>query len=139
MRPVLFLLILILISSCKETVTVSDLELLNGYWEIQQVDFPDGGRKEFTVNTNVDYFEVTADSGVRKKVAPRLDGTFKTTKSAEKFTFDIQDGKAILSYETPYNQWQEEILKLKRDLLIVRNADEKTYSYRRYQPINLTE
>ncbi len=34
--------LLFLLASCKQTITEKDIENLNGYWEIEKVDLPEG-------------------------------------------------------------------------------------------------
>jgi hypothetical protein len=44
--------------SCKQKITDTDLQHLNGYWEIEKVTLPDGDTKEYKVNETIDYFQI---------------------------------------------------------------------------------
>ena len=49
MKKIVGFLVLVLLMSCKQTITESDLNNLNGYWEIEKVVLPDGDKKEYKV------------------------------------------------------------------------------------------
>ena len=46
MKKIVGFLVLVLLMSCKQTITESDLNNLNGYWEIEKVILPNGEKKE---------------------------------------------------------------------------------------------
>ncbi|WP_461532693.1 lipocalin-like domain-containing protein [Sinomicrobium sp.] len=116
----------------------TQLQQLTGYWEIESVEFPGGDTKEFDVNTTVDYIELTTDStGFRKKMQPRLDGEYYTTNDSENFSIGLKDNRLILKYHTSLSQWEEEVIKLTENRLILRNADNLNYLYKRYEPLDL--
>ena len=72
MKRLLFFGFLFILTACQNKVTHEDLPFLNGYWEIEKVNMPDGQTKEYTINTTVDYIEMKDLSGFRKKVYPKL-------------------------------------------------------------------
>ncbi|NND63012.1 MAG: hypothetical protein HKN48_07425, partial [Flavobacteriaceae bacterium] len=78
---VLSLLMFVILASCGQADPKVQLEFLDGYWEIEKVKLASGEEKEFSISTQIDFIEVTGDSGVRKKVRPRFDGTYAVTKS----------------------------------------------------------
>ncbi|MBX2828582.1 MAG: hypothetical protein KTR22_10485 [Flavobacteriaceae bacterium] len=133
----LFLLSLIFCFSCRKQDPKDHITHLTGYWEIDQVTMPDGSIRNFPVNTMIDYIEVQGDSGTRKKLAPLLDGTFRTTKVTEKFYLQVEDGDLRMHYKTPYTEWTETVIKSGDSLLKVLNEDGKTYVYKKFNPINL--
>ena len=75
MRISIFLFALLGVVGCKQSISPDDLMLLNGYWEIQKVEFPDGQVKDYSFSSNIDYIEFENTRGFRKKVKPQLDGT----------------------------------------------------------------
>lgn len=133
----IYILLVLTLNSCNQQDASEQLAVLPGYWEIRKVELPDGTEKEFGVNTNIDFIEVTGDSGVRKKVSPRLDGTFLMTNSAEKFKIKIEGDCLNLYYQTPFDQWKETVLNTKDSLLVMQNTDGKIYTYHRYKPFTL--
>ena len=70
---------------CTRTVSKEDLKRLNGYWEIEKVSLPDGTVKEYKVNPTIDYVQIDGLKGFRKKVHPKLDGTYDASNDAELF------------------------------------------------------
>ncbi len=137
MKRFFFFGIILTLAACQKKISTDDLPLLNGYWEIKQVGLPDGTLKEYTINTTVDYIEVKDLSGFRKKVYPQLDGTFDTSNDVETFSL-IQGPDGIeIHYKTEHSEWTEKLLALNDGSFTVTNAENKTYTYHRFQPINI--
>ncbi len=128
--------IVILAIGCSSKITKDDLNSLNGYWEISVVKFPDGQEKTYSVNTTIDFIELQDGNGFRKKVYPDLTGSYRTSDDAEQFVIQELDGRFIMRYHNGPNQWEERLLKVSEDNFSVRNAEDITYVYRRYQPLN---
>jgi hypothetical protein len=134
---VLIILFIIILTSCKSESPKEKIPLLSGYWEIEKVTLKDGTVKEFTINTTIDFIEIQDSIGIRKKVSPKLDGTFTTFNQIETFTIEVDNNLLILIYKTPYTTWKEKVLEINKQMLLVENEDEKVYQYKRYIPINL--
>ena len=131
MKRILLLIVLFSVFSCKQTITDTDISNLNGYWEIEKVELPDGDKKEYKVNETIDFFKIEANKGFRKKVMPQLDGTYLTNDIQEDVVVVIKDGDASLQYKTTYASWKEEIIELTKDKLVVKNQQEIEYYYKR--------
>lgn len=131
MKRILLLIVLVSALSCKQKITEADLSNLNGYWEIEKVELPDGDKKEYKVNETIDFFKIEANKGFRKKVMPQLDGTYLTNDIREDVVVVIKDGDASLQYKTTYASWKEEIIELTKDKLVVKNQQEIEYYYKR--------
>ncbi|MCW2119900.1 lipocalin family protein [Flavobacterium sp. 7A] len=131
-------LIALLIVGCKHKVVPADVALLNGYWEIEKVDFPDGEDKNFKINESYDFFAIIKDKGIRKKVMPQLDGTFIVNDTYENVAVRFEKEKVFLDYSTDFAKWSEELITLTNDELVVKNDEKKEYHYKRTGPINLT-
>ena len=128
----------VLLVSCKQQIQSTDIPKINGYWEIEKVVFDKGEDKEYAANQNYDYFQIDKNNqGIRKKVAPQLDGTFFFFFSFEKVSVRFQDNKAYLDYVTPYMKYTEEIIALTADELVVLNAQKKEYHYKKATAINI--
>ncbi|GAB5399742.1 MAG: hypothetical protein Aureis2KO_13270 [Aureisphaera sp.] len=134
---ILISMLFIVCLSCKRQAPEDHIPNLQGYWEIEQVILSDGSVRNFEINTLIDYIEVQGDSGARKKLAPKLDGSFRTTKVSEKFYLKTDADSLRLHYKTPFSEWTETVLKSGDSLLQVRNEDGKIYTYKRFKPINL--
>ena len=131
MKRILLLIVLVSALSCKQKITEADLSNLNGYWEIEKVELPDGDKKEYKVNETIDFFKIEANKGFRKKVMPQLDGTYLTNDIQEDVVVVVKDGDASLQYKTTYASWKEEIIELTKDKLVVKNQQEIEYYYKR--------
>ena len=128
----------VLLVSCKQQIQSTDIPKINGYWEIEKVVFDEGEDKEYTANQNYDYFQIDKNNqGIRKKVAPQLDGTFLVDDTFEKVRVRFQNDKAYLDYVTPYMKYTEEIITLKSDKLVVLNAQKKEYHYKKATALNI--
>ncbi len=135
MRVIVFLSLFVLISCGRQDPSLQ-IEKLNGYWEIKSVAMPNGDKRDFGISTTIDFIEVTGDRGVRKKVTPKLDGSFLVNNSAEKFTLKIEEDSLRMYYETPFDSWKETVMQVEDSLLKVKNRDQKIYSYKRFSTFN---
>ena len=127
-----------LLLGCAKKINKTDLSLLNGYWEIEKVTFPDGSSKDYKVNTSVDYIKYEAMSGYRKKVQPTLNGTFSATDDAKFFTILEKNGTFEIYYKNGLSEWQEQLVTLSKDHFSVSGQDNLIYSYKKYHPINIS-
>ena len=121
--------------SCSNT-SVKELDLLNGYWEIAEIENSYGFTKEYSISQNIEFFEITKEGkGVRKKVQPDINGNFTTSNSSQNIDIEINDNIVFLKYSTEFDTWQEEVLSITSNKLVLKNEDAYIYTYRRYQPI----
>lgn len=139
MRKQISLILFLSFLACSEKISVSDLNHINGYWEIEEVKFPDGGSKEYDVNVTIDYFEYNNMKGFRKKVQPTFDGTYNTSSDAESFQINERDGFFWMSYQNDLSSWEEQIKEITKSNMVVKNKEGLSYHYRRFQPINAKE
>lgn len=138
MSRYLFVFSCLLLFSCN-TVTKDKLTLLNGYWEISEVKFPDGNTKEYKINSNVDYFQLEGLKGFRKKVNPKFDGSFETSDDAEPFTILEENDGFIIRYKNNLSSWQEVIVSLSNENFSLKNEEGTMYHYKRFEPINISD
>ena len=131
MKRILLLIVLVSVLSCKQKITDADISNLNGYWEIEKVELPDGDKKEYKVNETIDFFKIDGNKGFRKKVMPQLDGTYLTNDIQEDIVIAVKDGDATIQYKTTYASWKEEIIELTKDKLVVKNEQDLEYHYKR--------
>lgn len=133
MRTYSLLLLALTFLSCKQDV--EDIQLLNGYWEIEKVEFNTGERKDYSTNQTLEHFVIDADLvGYRAKVKPLLDGTFEVIADGEIIQVSKEDDRWIINYQTSFSDWIETIEKLDDTHLELHNEDNKTYIYKRYNP-----
>lgn len=127
------LALVLVLSSCANPNFQDMRSNMNGYWEIQSVTLKDGTIKNFNISTTIDYIEILNDSmGLRKKVAPKLDGSFSINKSSERFVIAIEADNLRLHYTTPFSNWKETVVYVDDEILVIVNDEEKVYSYKRF-------
>jgi len=127
----------IIILGCSPTPQKEDLNYLNGYWEIEEVQFVDGQTKAYTVSTTIDFIKLDGMSGFRKKVQPKLNGFYQTSSDAESFEIIEKDKAFKMVYGRETQQWEEEVISVRENSFSVRNQDKVLYTYKRYKPLNL--
>lgn len=137
MRKIAFLFVLFTVISCGKAITEDNLKNLNGYWEIETVEMPDGSHKDYKVNPTIDYFELKGKEGFRKKVMPQFDGKYMTNDVSEKIVIADKDGSTFIKYTTEYAKWEEEIISLDKDELVVKNSHDMEYHYKRAEPFTV--
>ena len=114
------------------------IEHINGYWEIKEVVFADGKKREYSINETIDYLQLNDSlKGFRKKMKPGINDTYFTSDDAEAITAKIEDNELNLYYSTLYFNWKETVLDADENQLKVRNENNVVYLYKRYQPINI--
>ncbi|MFC7357507.1 hypothetical protein ACFQO1_07395 [Jejudonia soesokkakensis] len=134
----LTLLLITFLVSCSTRDFQKEIEHLDGYWQIERVIFPDGTEKEFSISTTIDYIEVEeSNKGFRKKVNPKLDGSFVTSDSEEFFTIETSENELLLHYTTEFDTWTETILSSEENKLVIKNRDDKVYHYKRFSKFEL--
>ena len=132
------LIVVLLMTACKQKIEPADVAKINGYWEIEKVVFEDGNEKKYGMNESFDYFRVGKNNKKkRKKVMPQLDGTFLVDDTFESVKIRFADDHTFLDYSTPYMKWSEEVLTLTDTELVVLNAEKKEYHYKKTGPIKL--
>ncbi len=125
--------------SCTQTPD-EKLAHLAGYWEIADVTTADGAKRTFSLSQNIDFFEIQDNKiGIRKKMQPDINGHFTTSQSLENIDIEINEDILILKYTTAFDSWKETVIKASKDQLILLNEDGNMYTYRRYEPILLSE
>jgi lipocalin-like protein len=122
---------------CKQKIDEKELAKINGYWEIEKAELPDGSSKEYKVNSTIDYFEIKGNAGFRKKVMPQLDGTYLINNLAEKIEITNNDGDVILNYSTSYAKWKERIVAISDEQLVIVNDQDIEYHYKKPKPFSV--
>ena len=139
MKKTVILFLFFVLSSCHQKITQQDVAKINGYWEIEKVNLPDGTEKKYTINETYDYFEIKGNTGFRKKVNPQLNGRFLVTNQSEKVTVLFEKDQTFLVYTTPFAKWKEEIKSLEDKKMVLINSANMEYTYKKTGPINLIE
>lgn len=140
MRRILSFLLILMFWGCNDSsVNEDDLHYLNGYWEISEVEFPDGSIKEYGLNTNIDFIQWKEGKGYRKKMKPQFDGTYDTSKDVEHFTIAQSNERFTLYYKSEFSEWEEKLVQLDSLNFSVINQEGVTYKYKRFEPIKIPQ
>ena len=137
MKKVLFLTTLFFFG-CKPH-PVDYIEFINGYWEIENVYKNGKLLKEFKISQEIDYFRINNDlSGFRKKLKPNFSGSYTTSKDQLNFKLEIKFNKRlIIVYEDNNTIFVEEITKVNKTNLSIKNDEGMVYNYKVYKPLEL--
>lgn len=137
MKKVLFLTTLFFFG-CKHH-PVDYIEFINGYWEIENVYKNGKLLKEFKISQEIDYFRINNDlSGFRKKLKPNFNGSYTTSKDQLNFKLEIKFNKRlIIVYEDNNTIFVEEITKVNKTNLSIKNDKGMVYNYKVYKPLEL--
>tara|TARA_B100001175_G_scaffold290300_1_gene274661 strand:+ start:3409 stop:3816 length:408 start_codon:yes stop_codon:yes gene_type:complete len=127
-----FILSLLFFSlGCKNEITSNEIYLLSGYWNIEYITqknetFHPKGKAKL-----LDYYKVNKQGGVRKKVQPRLNNKFLVTEDINNFKIIFKDGSCYLIFQTSWDQWQEKIVDLNKNKLVLEHQH-KRYHYKKF-------
>ena len=133
-----WILILITCLGCSEKkVLAEDLHFLNGYWQIQEVKMQDGSSRTYGPASVIDYIVLKENKGYKKKVQPRIDGTYQVSKDQEPLEIHSSDSGFSIVYQNQLSSWQDRLVSLDSTQYSIINEDGITYTYIRYQPISI--
>lgn len=135
MKNYLYLLLLATaLISCTSKPKKEDIVKLNGYWEIEKVDFPDGNKKEYKVNEFIDLISIKNNIGIRQKVAPQLDGSF--LKGILQDTIKVVDSADCyyLKTDSKFTKWEEKILSVSDERFVIENEAKIVYHFKKFVP-----
>jgi hypothetical protein len=137
MKKHLYVSLIMTLISCKQDISVSDINKINGYWEIEKVILSDGEKKDYKVNETIDYFLIKDNKGFRQKLMPQFDGKFKTNGIKESISIINKNEKFYIYYATNYAKWNEEIIEIKDSVLVLKSDDNSKYYYKKFKPFSL--
>ena len=122
--------------SCNES---KNLQYLNGYWEISSVSIEGKEVKNYPFSGTIDYFILDEkNKGFRKKVKPKIDGSFEINMHEIKFEIEMKKNDIYLVYGKGKN-FVESVVKLDSTKMILKNMDGFVYEYKRFFPNNFLD
>jgi len=131
--------LLVITSACGSRTEFSEISDLNGYWEIEQVIADDGREKNYTGSMSYDFMQFTDSTGFRKKVVPQFDGSFLVNDRADSVRLKQIDGKLFLVFKNEFSEWKEELQTLSDQKMVLLNAEDKEYHYKKTGPMQFTD
>jgi hypothetical protein len=128
------LLLQIGLISCTSKPSKESILKINGYWEIEKVVFPDGNKKAYQVNEFIDNINLKNSVGTRQKIAPQLDGSFLKSVLQDKIRVIDSAGCYFLKTNSKFTKWEEKIISVSDDELVLENETKITYYYKKFIP-----
>lgn len=125
--------------SCGSAPDNDDLRHLNGYWEIEQVTFPNGATQTFPPSTTVNYYFLEGEAGFLKKVQPELNGRYLVNDDKIELKIISRNESLLLHFTGKEDSWEEVLEVLTSDRLETRHDNGLRYQYHRYTPITINE
>ncbi len=133
-RLLLSIFFLSFLLACNSSVKQEELQQLNGYWEIKKVQKENEKPRIYKFNETVDFIELNENlEGFRKKVNPKLNGSFTTTKDKESLKISRQNDSIYLHYQTEMDDWKEALIHLEENEFTVENQNGIRYTYKRFK------
>jgi len=133
---VIISLFVLIFYSCNET---KNLQYMNGYWEINSVMIEGKEIKNYPFSGTIDYFILDEkNKGFRKKVKPKIDGSFEINMHEIKFEIEMKKNDIYLVYGKGKN-FVESVVKLDSTKMILKNMDGFVYEYKRFLPNNFLD
>ena len=120
--------------SCTSKPKKEDIAKLNGYWEIEKVEFPDGNKKEYKVNEFIDMISLKENKGIRQKVAPQLDGSFLKGTLEDKIRVVDSADCYYLKTNSKFTKWEEKILSVSDGSFVLENEAKIVYHFKKFVP-----
>lgn len=134
-KIILFSLLAVVFLSCNNQNPEQQKKFIEGYWEIEKVEFPGDSVLNYKINENIDYFEIEDSTGFRKKLRPQFDGSYQTTEDAEEVNLKVEDDSLRLYYKTAFDEWKETLLNADEEKMSILNRDGIIYHYKKYTPL----
>jgi hypothetical protein len=129
---------LFIICSCSNEVSEKDLKHLNGYWEIYRVESVNKKITEFKVNSTIDfYFIDNENKGYRKKTSLDFSGVYKTNNIKDKVIIENKNGAYLLKTKTALNNWEDRIINLTPEKLVLKNKKGDVFYYKKHKKLNI--
>ncbi|MVX34505.1 hypothetical protein [Myroides sp. LoEW2-1] len=123
---------------CSQSINSGDIKEINGYWEIVKAKLPNEEEKDYTINSSIDFFQIEENGvGFRQKVMPQFNGEYLTNDIQEDLTVEYTNEGTFLHYKTEFAEWKEEIVKINKEQLVVKNENDIMYYYKRPVPFSL--
>ena len=136
MKNKVIILLLFIAFGCTKNAE-NFVPFIEGYWQIGQVKKEHTIIKEYTISTSIDYFQINEDgtTGFRKKVMPKLDGTFTITEHEIPFTLEYKDNTIQIIYSNTSDTLRETILNASKKSLTITNTDGFIYIYKNIEKL----
>lgn len=132
MKKAAYFLLFVFLVACNTQGSQEKIDNLNGYWTISKAETKRGSVKDYAFSGLVDYIEIKNNKGFRKKVKPKMDGTYFITNNEEKIVVKVENDRINLYYSTEMDQWKETLISSKENEIVLENENGNKYTYKRF-------
>lgn len=119
--------------SCTDQSTDAKLNNLQGYWNIEHVEKPDGTEQEFPFTNHMDFFEINGISGTKSRVSPTFDGKFISYGETIKFVWEVRENQLLLNFGTGESAYSMILREATKEEMVLIHEDGTIYHYLPYQ------
>lgn len=137
MKKALLYFVCFVLLSCSESIQKSDLQYLNGIWEIEKVEGTDDLVKEYKINEAVEQIQFEDNKGTRRKVRLVYNGNFLLNNIIQEFTVAAKENTFFILNTTEFSSWKEEIKVLTNEKLMLESEQGIQYYYKRRNDIKI--
>ena len=123
---------MLVFTGCKDAIKPANLNKLNGYWKIDFITHKNETFHLKGAGKLVDFYQISNQNGIRKKVQPKIDNKFSVTEDLNNFKIVFEGNDCFMKFETRSDQWQEKIVILNNDKLILEHQQNR-YHYSRFK------
>ncbi len=135
MKYLHYIIIILISFSCNKKPEKNDLKILNGYWEIDYVEFEDGTKKEYKVNEFIDYYQLKGKMGTKQKGKFDLDGKILLVPVKDKLVFKDSIEKIYIKTKSRFSSFTDEIISITDNNWVSKNDNNVIYHFKRYKEI----
>ncbi|NJM80754.1 MAG: hypothetical protein HC854_16165 [Flavobacterium sp.] len=93
--------------------------------------------KEYKINEEVEQIQYVNKEGVRRKVVLLYNGNFLSNNIKQKFVIQKKEDSYFIINKTDFSEWEEEIISLFKEKLVLKNKEGMEYYYKRRNDIKL--
>jgi hypothetical protein len=133
MKYLWILIIAFVALSCTDQSTDDKLNYLQGYWNIEHVEKPDGTEQEFPFTNHMDFFEINGNSGTKSRVSPTFDGRFIGYGETIRFDWEERENQLLLKFGTGDNAYNMILREATKEEMVLIHENGTIYYYLPYQ------
>ena len=124
MKKKLILLFLISICfGCSQKVNISEINTINGYWQITKAVNTNGDNKDYPINEVYDYYEIKNKTGFHKKVTWQPDGTFLVNDLSEMIKISDSTEGVFIQFTSKFGKHTERLESISEKELVLETPD----------------
>ncbi len=124
MKKIIVLILAITVNlGCSQKVDISQINNINGYWQITKAINTNGDKKDYPINEVYDYYEIKNKTGFHKKVTWQPDGTFLVNDLSEKVKITDSSEGFFIQFTSKFGKHSERIEAVSDKELVLETPD----------------